>query len=173
MRPRPSRRPRPRHAPAPAPPAPGSTSPLRVVSPSALSRSAIWRPVPRVRSRTPAASSGTPHAALDSADRAPMHAVDARRGPPPLSTRQGSPYLANLSIQVSSARMVISPRMSPIPQAVGRVALPIPQVEVLRPVVSHIIIAVAYELVPAKLPAQDHRHHRAMEHDPAFPCLSI
>jgi len=63
--------------------------------------------------------------------------------------------------------------MPTIPQAISRVAEPITQVKVPRPVVSRVIVAVAYELVAAKLPAQDHRHHRAMQHDSASPCFSI
>jgi hypothetical protein len=63
--------------------------------------------------------------------------------------------------------MPLPSHTSSVPQAVGRVAGVITEIQVVRPVVSRVIIAVADELVAAELPAQHHHHHhhRTVEHD--------
>ena len=114
-----------------------------------------------------------PHAVLDTADQALVHPNNSGKVPHPLAPRQGRSDLADLIVKNLGGRVVISPHMSPVPQAVRRAAVPITRVKVFRPVVFHVIISVADELVAAEQPAQDYRHNRAMQHDPAFSYLSI
>jgi hypothetical protein len=64
--------------------------------------------------------------------------------------------------------VAVSPQTSPVPQAVSHIAGVITEIQIIQPVVTRIIIMVADELVPAELPTQDHHHHCAMQHHPAF-----
>ena len=104
------------------------------------------------------------HAVLDPADRALVHTIIFGKGPHPLAPRQGRLDLTDLSIQNLRTRMVISPQMPSVPQAVSRIAGVIAQVKIARPIVSRIIIAVADELIAAELPTQDNGHYRAVQH---------
>ena len=108
------------------------------------------------------------HAVLDPADRTLVHPTGSGKVTTPLSSGQGSPDFTNLFVRQLGERVLFPSYTSPVPQAVGRVALRIAQVKIARPVVPRVIVAMADELVAAELPAQDHAHHRAVQHDSAF-----
>jgi len=114
-----------------------------------------------------------PHAVLDTADRAPMHPTGSGKVTTPLSSGQGSPDFTNLFVRQLGGRVLFPSYTSPVPQAVGRVAMVIADIKVLRPVISPVIVAMADEFVTAELPTQDHAHHRAMQHNSAFSYPSI
>jgi hypothetical protein len=57
-----------------------------------------------------------------------------------------------------------SPARWRVAQAVGRVPLPIADVEVARPVVPRVIVAVTDQLVGGQGAAEHDAHHRAVEH---------
>jgi hypothetical protein len=44
----------------------------------------------------------------------------------------------------------------------------ITKIEVVRPVVAWVVIAMAHELIAPDPPAQDQRHHCPMQHHPAI-----
>ena len=102
-----------------------------------------------------------------------MHPTGSGKVTTPLSSGQGSPDFTNLFVRQLGERVLFPSYTSPVPQAVGRVALVIADIKVLRPVISPVIVAMADEFVTAELPTQDHAHHRAMQHDSAFPYPSI
>jgi len=110
---------------------------------------------------------------LDTADRAPVRPTGSGKVTTPLSSGQGSPDFTNLFIRQLGERVLFPTYTSPVLQAVGRVAMVITEIKVLRPVISPVIVAMADEFITAELPTQDHAHHRAMQHDPAFSYLSI
>ena len=92
---------------------------------------------------------------LDPADCALVHTIDSGKLPYTLTPRQGQSDLTNLSILDPRTRVAVSPHTPPVPQAVDRVAMVIAEIQVVRPVVTRIIIMVADELVPVELPTQD------------------
>jgi hypothetical protein len=59
--------------------------------------------------------------------------------------------------------MTISPQTSAVPQAIRRIAGMITKAKVVRQVVACVVIAVAYEVVAAKLPPKDYAHHRSVQ----------
>ena len=113
------------------------------------------------------------YAVLDPADSAPVHTMGFGKVPTPLSSRQGSPDLTNLFVRQLGERVLFPSYTSPVPQAVGCIAGVITKIQVVRPVVSPVIVAMADEFVTAKLPTQDHAHHRAVEHDLTLTCSSL
>ena len=82
-----------------------------------------------------------------------------------LSSRQGSPDFMNLFVRQLGERVLFPSYTSPVPQAVGCVALVIAEIKVVRPIVLKVVVAVTDELVTAELPAQYDGHHGAVEHD--------
>src|SRR5512135_1002421 len=102
-----------------------------------------------------------------------MHPTGSGKVTTPLAPRQGSPDFTNLFVRQLGERVLFPSYTSPVPQAVGCVAMVIADIKVLRPVISLVIVAMADEFITAELPTQDHTHHRAMQHDSAFSYPSI
>jgi hypothetical protein len=102
-----------------------------------------------------------------------MHPTGSGKVTTPLSSGHGSPDFTNLFVRQLGGRVLFPSYTSPVPQAVGRVAMVIADIKVLRPVISPVIVAMADEFVTAELPTQDHAHHRAMQHNSAFSYPSI
>ena len=98
----------------------------------------------------------TTHAVLDPADQALVHPTGSGKVTTPLSSGQGSPDFTNLFVRQLGERVLFPSYTSPVPQAVGRVAGMIAGIQIVRPVVPRVVIAVADKLVAAELPAQDH-----------------
>ena len=113
-----------------------------------------------------------PHAVLDPADSAPVHAVDSGDIHSSLTPRQSQTDFADLSVQNLRTRVAVAPRLATVPQTVSHVAGVITEIQIIRPVVTRVIIVVADELVPAELPTQDNGHYRAVQHYLPLPCHS-
>ena len=88
----------------------------------------------------------------DPADCALVHAKGSGKVPHPLAPRQSQTDLADLSIPNLHTRMAIPSQFPAVPQAISRITGMIAEIEVLRPVVSRVVVPMTDEFIGAKLP---------------------
>jgi hypothetical protein len=75
-----------------------------------------------------------------------VHPILPREVAPSLAPGEGQPDLTHLLVRELGERVPVPGRVPPVAQAVRRVALAVAEVQVLRPVVPLVVVAVADEL---------------------------